>query len=119
MVDGATAEPIGDGHPVGRRGPLRGHPVWCSPQHCYVTDDGVRVHQSAPTRDADDASWVETQLISSDDESDTYLELLVRDVRFGREVPPFLELATAGRLRDRLSAYLAAAEPSESAPDVR
>ncbi|MGH3853294.1 MAG: hypothetical protein ACRDR6_07290 [Pseudonocardiaceae bacterium] len=42
----------------------------------------------------------------------------MRDVRFGREVPPFLELATAARLRDRLSAYLAAAEPSESAPDV-
>lgn len=27
-----------------------GHPAWCSPEHCWMTDEGVRVHQQSPTR---------------------------------------------------------------------
>ena len=24
------------------------HPAWCSPEHCWITDEGVRVHEQAP-----------------------------------------------------------------------
>ncbi|MGH3769891.1 MAG: hypothetical protein ACRDRW_00580 [Pseudonocardiaceae bacterium] len=136
MADGATAsesrdQPHGDPacssfradldnlpHASRRGGPVAGHPAWCCPRHCFVTDDGVRVHQSAPTRDEDAGAWVETRLVCPEDGSDTYLQLLVADMRFGREVTPFVQLATATRLRDRLSAYLNAAEHSEPAPEV-
>jgi hypothetical protein len=41
--------PLGDrpgsgGHPVTR------HPSWCSPQYCFLDEDGVQVHEQAPVR---------------------------------------------------------------------
>ena len=75
-----------------------------------MTDDGVRVHQSACGRYEDGVSRVETQLVWALDEPDPYLQLLVEDLKFGRHVPPFLPLATVARLRDELTAYLDAVE---------
>ncbi|MGH3886350.1 MAG: hypothetical protein ACRDSZ_07240 [Pseudonocardiaceae bacterium] len=54
-----------------------GHPAWCSAEPCFVTDEGVRVHQQAPTR------WevecvvplrLQTCLIDPEDNDTTYLE---------------------------------------------
>ncbi len=60
------------------------HPAWCSPEHCFVTDERVRVHQQAPTRW--DAECVvplrcETCLIDPADDDTTYLELRMRDLK--------------------------------------
>jgi hypothetical protein len=52
-------------HPTGRAVCTDGeHPAWCSAEHCYVTDEGVRVHEQAPTRWEDDTAEVrcESQL---------------------------------------------------------
>jgi hypothetical protein len=34
------------------------NPAWCDPQHCFVTDEGVRVPEQAPTRGEDDTAAV-------------------------------------------------------------
>jgi hypothetical protein len=38
------------------------HPAWCSPEHCFVTDEGVRVHHQAPTCWEDDTAEVRCEL---------------------------------------------------------
>jgi Transposase IS66 family len=60
-----------------------GHPVWCSPEHCYRTDDGIRVHQQAPNRwDGEGVVPLrfETCLIDPGDDDTTYLELRLRNL---------------------------------------
>ena len=85
------------------------HPAWCSPAHCFVTDEGVRVHEQAPTRWEDDTGevWCESRLIDPADDANIYVELhlqnlRIKDNRFSWIVP----LDTARRLRDQLTEHL-------------
>jgi hypothetical protein len=84
--------------------------VWCSPQHCFVTDDGVRVHQQVPTRwDGDCVVPLrfQTCLIDPGDDDTTYLELRMRDLKLLRDqFYGLLPLDVARRLRDQLTAHL-------------
>jgi hypothetical protein len=59
------------------------HPAWCSPAHCFVTDEGVRVHQPAPTRWEDDTAelWCESWLLDPADDEHVYLELHLQCLR--------------------------------------
>jgi hypothetical protein len=47
------------------------NPAWCSAEHCYVTDEGVQVHEQAPARWEDDTAEVrcESQLLDPADDS--------------------------------------------------
>jgi len=86
------------------------HPGWCSAEHCYRTDHGVRVHLQAPSRWEDDQVRFETELMSPEDETTTYLELHIEDLRLPwRCVNAYLSVPAAHRLRDRLNAHLDAA----------
>ena len=89
------------------------HPAWCSAEHCYVTDEGVRVHEQAPTRWEDDTAEVrfESRLLDPADESKIYValqlqNLRLKDNRFDWVVP----LDTARRLRDQLTEHLDAVQ---------
>jgi hypothetical protein len=63
---------------------VSGNPAWCSSEHCYVTDDGVRVHQQAPAAWEDDAArvWFESRLIDPADDSNVDVELHLKDLGF-------------------------------------
>lgn len=87
---------------------MRWHPAWCDPQHCYVTDDGVRVHQTALACYEDGLSRFELQLLCPEDEFVTYLQLLVEDLRLGRSVCAFAPVVTVAWLRDQLAEHLEA-----------
>jgi hypothetical protein len=52
-----------------------GHPAWCHPQHCFVTGEGVRVHQQGPTRWEDEEVRCESRLLDPADDERVYLEL--------------------------------------------
>lgn len=89
------------------------HPAWCSPEHCGVTDEGVRVHEQAPSRWEDDAAEVrcESRLFDPADDSNVYLELHLQNLmltasQFHLAVP----VAAARRLRDQLTAHLDAVQ---------
>ncbi len=89
------------------------HPAWCSPADCCVTDEGVRVHQQAPTRWEDSTAELrcESRLLDPADEEHVYLELHLQCPRLRRNgfhwcVP----LDTARRLRDQLTEHLDAAQ---------
>lgn len=82
------------------------HPAWCDPQHCYVTDDGVRAHQTAPICYEDGLSQFELQLFCPEDEFVTYLLLLIKDLCLGPRVCAFAPLATVAWLRDQLFEHL-------------
>jgi hypothetical protein len=89
------------------------HPAWCSAEYCYVTDEGIRVHEQAPTRWEDDTAEVrcESRLLDPADDSNIYVELhlqnlRLKDNRFDWVVP----LHTARRLRDQLTEHLDAAQ---------
>lgn len=89
------------------------HPAWCSAEHCFVTDDdGVRVHQQAPTRWEDGTAEVrvETRLIDPGDEPGVWVELNVQHLRFKTsEYYGILPVAAVQRLRDQLTGHLDAA----------
>lgn len=86
------------------------HPGWCSPEHCYRTEDGVRVHVQAPTSldggDDVDPLRIETSLFDPRDDPKTYLELSLRDPASRHEFYALLTLDTARALRDQLTAHL-------------
>jgi hypothetical protein len=92
------------------------HPWWCSPAHCYHTEEGVRVHVQAPAcwEQVDDFARArfETCLVSPDDEPSgiPYLALKMRSTSSRGFVHTILPLGDARRLRDQLSAHLDAAE---------
>lgn len=89
------------------------HPAWCHPQHCFVTDEGGRVHQQAPTRWEDDTAEVscETRLLDPADDEHVYLELSLRCLRLRRNGFSWVvPLDTARRLRDQLTEHLDAAQ---------
>jgi hypothetical protein len=88
-----------------------GHPAWCDPQQCFVTEDGVRVHQQviACWEDSDTAEGVrfESRLIDPGDDEQVYLDmhiqcLMLRGNSFSWVVP----LDTARALRDQLTVHL-------------
>ncbi len=87
--------------------------MWCSPGHCSVTGDGVRVHQQASVVWEDDAAEVrfESRLVDPADDSNVYVELHLGDLRFvtGGFHRVLLPMATARRLGDELTARLDAA----------
>lgn len=88
------------------------HPAWCSPAHCFVTEEGVRVHEQAPIRwEAQCVAPLrfETCLIDPGDDDTTYLELRVRDLKWRGEFHAILSLDTARRFRDQLTEHLDAA----------
>ncbi len=89
------------------------HPAWCSPAGCCVTDEGVRVHQQAPTRWEDDTAELrcDSRLLNPADDEHLYLELhsqclRLRDNGFSWCVT----LDTARRLRDQLTEHLDAVQ---------
>jgi hypothetical protein len=97
---------------------VSGHPPWCSPQHCYLTEDGVRVHEQEPVRWEEHEVRFESRLFLPEDEhpSVTYLLLSLEDLRLTwRCIDAFLPIGTARRLRDQLTAHLDAADSDPSA----
>lgn len=90
-----------------------GHPVWCSPRHCYRQDeDGLLVHVQRPVVWEDDCAEArfESGLVHPLDDDRTYLELSVESLLLGNSVHVVLAVAGARRLRDQLSAHLDAAD---------
>lgn len=91
------------------------HPAWCPAdgEHCFVTDEGVRVHGQAAVSWKDETAGirVETRLLDPADDPRVYVELSVQDLRFkSSEYYGMLPVATARRLRDQLTAHLDAVE---------
>ncbi|MGH3898063.1 MAG: hypothetical protein ACRDTA_07355 [Pseudonocardiaceae bacterium] len=94
---------------VGGEGSDDEHPAWCSAEYCYVTDDGVRVHEQAPTRWEDDTAEVrcESRLVDPADDADVYVELELQSLRFAaNQFHGVVPVAAVRRLRDQLSAHL-------------
>ncbi|MGH3831305.1 MAG: hypothetical protein ACRDRS_12815 [Pseudonocardiaceae bacterium] len=88
------------------------HPAWCSAEHCFITDDGVWVHEQAPARweDDDAAIRVESRLVDLADDPDIHLELRLQSMRVrANEFYGLMPVTTARRLRDQLTAHLDAA----------
>jgi hypothetical protein len=88
------------------------HPAWCSPQHCYRTEDKVRVHEQAPTRWEDDTAGLRVRFESRllDPGDTTYLELRLQNLKIRDEFSTLLPLDVARRLHDQLTEHLDAAE---------
>ncbi len=94
------------------------HPSWCSPQHCFLNEDGVRVHEQEPARWEQCEVRFESRLFFPDGEHPpaTYLQLRIDDLRLTcRGVDAFLPIAAARRLRDQLTAHIDAAHSGPSA----
>jgi hypothetical protein len=97
---------------------LSGHPPWCSPQHCFLNEDGVQIHEQEPVRWEECEVRFESRLLFPDDEHPptTYLQLSIENLRLTwRFVDVFLPITTARRLRDQLTAHLDAAQSCPSA----
>jgi hypothetical protein len=98
------------------------HPAWCSPAHCFVTDDGVRVHEQAPIRwEAECVATLrfETCLIDPGDDDTTYLQLRMRDLTLRDEFYAILPLDTVRRFRDQLTEHLDGATHPAPPPSSR
>ncbi|MGH3888427.1 MAG: hypothetical protein ACRDSZ_17995 [Pseudonocardiaceae bacterium] len=112
MIDAKeTQDPQHECGPMAENG--NEHPAWCSAEHCFVTDDGVRVHEQAPVRWEDEtaAVRVETRLIDPADDLSVYVELCATSLRFKRDsFYAIMPTAAAQRLRDQLTAHLNAVE---------
>ncbi|MGH3801186.1 MAG: hypothetical protein ACRDTD_13815 [Pseudonocardiaceae bacterium] len=94
------------------------HPSWCSPQHCFLDEDGVRVHEQEPVRWEECQVRFESRLLFPDGEHPptTYLQLSLENLWLTwRFVDAFLSIAAARRLRDQLTAHLDAADRCPSA----
>jgi hypothetical protein len=100
-----------------------GHPSWCSPQHCFLGEDGVKVHEQEPVRWDECEVRFESRLLFPDGEHPptTYLQLSIENLRLPwRFVDAFLPIAVARRLRDQLTAHLDAANrPSTPAETIQ
>jgi hypothetical protein len=85
------------------------HPAWCSPADCFVADEGVRVHQQAPTRWEDDTAELrcESRLLDPADDEHVYLELHLQCLGLrGNGFSWCVTLDAARRLRDQLTEHL-------------
>ena len=99
--------------------PVTGHPSWCSPQHCFVDEDGVWGHEQEPVRWEECEVRFESRLLFPDGEHPpaTYLQLSINNLRLTwRFVDVFLPIAAARRLRDQLTAHLDAADSCPTTP---
>ncbi|MGH3718608.1 MAG: hypothetical protein ACRDRI_07155 [Pseudonocardiaceae bacterium] len=88
------------------------HPAWCSAEHCFITDEGVWIHEQAPTHWEDDNAEirVESRLVYLADDPDTYLELRLTSLRLRlNDFFGLMPVTTARRLRDQLTTHLDAA----------
>ncbi len=88
------------------------HPA-CSAEHCFVTDDGVRVHEQTPTRWEDGTAGmrVVTRLIDPAEGPGVYVELSMENLRFKTsQYYGMLPVAAVRRPHDQLTAHLNAAE---------
>ncbi|MGH3718189.1 MAG: hypothetical protein ACRDRI_04970 [Pseudonocardiaceae bacterium] len=86
-----------------------GHPAWCSAGHCFITDEGVRVHEQAPVSWEDDDAEirVESRLVDPTDDPDVYLRLYLMSMRLpANGFHGLMPVTTARRLRDQLTAHL-------------
>jgi len=100
-------------------GPMIGHPSWCSPQHCFLDEDGVWVHEQEPVRWEECEVRFESRLLFPDGEHPpaTYLQLSINNLLLTwRFVDVFLPIAAARRLRDQLTAHLDAADSCPTTP---
>jgi hypothetical protein len=91
---------------------LSGHPPQCSPQHCFLDEDGVQVHEQEPVCWEECEVRFESRLLFPDGEHPptTYLQLRIDNLRLTwRFVDVFLPITAARRLRDQLTAHLNAA----------
>jgi hypothetical protein len=110
-----TQDPQGERGQVavdGKRGAGE-HPAWCSVADCFVTNEGVRVHQQAPTRWEDDTAELrcESQLLDPADDEHVYLELHLQCLRLrGNGFSWCVTLDAARRLRDQLTEHLDAVQ---------
>ncbi len=98
--------------------PVSGHPSWCSPQHCFLNEDGVRVHEQQPVRWEECEVRFESRLLFPEGEHPpaTYLQLSIENLRLTwRGVDAFLPIAAARQLRDQLTSHLDAAHSGPSA----
>ncbi|MGH3567866.1 MAG: hypothetical protein ACRDRH_17915 [Pseudonocardia sp.] len=98
--------------------PVSRHPSWCSPQHCFLTEDGVRVHEQQPVRWEECEVRFESRLLFPEGEHPpaTYLQLSIDNLLpTWRCVDAFLPIAAARRLRDQLTSHLDAAHSGPSA----
>jgi hypothetical protein len=98
---------------------MSGHPSWCSPQHCFLDEDSVWVHEQEPVRWEECKVRFESQLLFPDGEHlpTTYLQLHIDNLQLTwRFVDVFLPIATARRLRDQLTAHLDAADDCPTTP---
>jgi hypothetical protein len=86
------------------------HPAWCHPQHCFMTDEEIRVHQQGSTCWEDEEVRCESRLLDPGDDDTTYLELRLRKLKIRDEFYALLPLDAARRLRDQLTEHLDAAE---------
>jgi hypothetical protein len=92
-----------------------GHPAWCHPQHCFTTDEGVRVHQQGPMRWEDEEVRCESRLLDPADDEHVYLELYLQCLRIrGNAFSWCMTLDTTRRLRDQLTEHLDAAQSTEA-----
>ncbi len=107
-----------EGHPVIR------HPSWCSPQLCFLDEDGVRVHEQESVCWEECEVRFESRLFFPDGEHPptTYLQLSIENLLLPWFfVDTFLPVAAARRLRDQLTAHLDAAHswPSAQAQTIQ
>ncbi len=89
------------------------HPAWCSPQHCFVTDTGVRFHHQAPVHWEDGRAEFrcESQLLEATDDENTYIALSLENLRLSWvRYHGTLPVEVARRLRDQLTEHLDAVQ---------
>lgn len=99
--------------------PVIGHPSWCSPQHCFLDEDGVWVHVQEPVRWEECEVRFESRLLFPDGEHPpaAYLQLSINNLRLTwRFVDVYLPIAAARRLREQLTAHLDAAHSCPTTP---
>ncbi len=78
-----------------------------------VPDEGVRVHEHAPTHWEDDTAEVrfESRLVDPADDPNIYVELRLRNLRFdGNRFDWFVPVDAARRLCDQLTEHLDAVQ---------
>lgn len=112
----STVVPAGNPR-TGQSARLGGHPSWCSPHHCCVDDDGVRIHEQEPVRWEDSEIRFESRLFFPDGElpPTMYLQLSIDNLRLTwRYVDAYLPIEAVRRLRDQLTAHLDAADSCPS-----
>jgi hypothetical protein len=90
-----------------------------SPAHCFITEEGIRVHQQVIEcwEDPDTAEGVRfvSRLIDPSDDQQVYLDLHIQCLPLrGNSFSWVVPLDTARALRDQLSAHLDSAATGDA-----